>query len=67
MGDGTRNNLTPLLTGFHTWEIPNGTKNEPHVDMYPFIWNDYKKAGYVTAYMEDASTDSTFGIFKVSK
>ncbi|XP_022907107.2 uncharacterized protein [Onthophagus taurus] len=37
-----------------------GNPTEKYFDDYPFIWNDYQKYGYVTAYAEDYSIMNTF-------
>ena len=66
VSDGTTKNITPLITGFHLKDFPKGQSNETFfVDQYPFIWDDYKKAGYVTGYMEDTPLIPIFKIFKV--
>ncbi|KAF4521483.1 hypothetical protein B566_EDAN001780 [Ephemera danica] len=54
VGDGTPQALIPILTGKTEVELPQTRKrmgNEAkHVNIYPFVWNDYKKAGYITVY-----------------
>lgn len=48
--------MTPILTGKTELELPDVRKRYPntqHVNVYPFIWNDFKNAGYVTAFLED--------------
>nr|XP_970966.2 PREDICTED: uncharacterized protein LOC659581 [Tribolium castaneum] len=56
IGDGTPQALIPILTGKTELELPDTRKrfaNTKFVNSYPFIWNEYKKAGYVTGYFED--------------
>lgn len=56
MGDGTPQALIPILTGQTELELPNTKKrmkDSQFVNVYPFVWNDFKKAGYVTGYFED--------------
>ncbi|KAJ8921099.1 hypothetical protein NQ315_015897 [Exocentrus adspersus] len=63
VGDGTPQALIPILTGKTELELPDTRKrlkNTNFVDAYPFIWNDYKDAGYVTAFYEDVPTLGTF-------
>lgn len=63
VGDGTPQALIPLLTGSTELELPDTRKrirNSKYVNEYPFIWNDYKNAGYVTAFFEDVPELSTF-------
>ena len=57
--------MTTLLTGQSEWEVPEARKEFPgavNVDVYPWIWKDYKKAGYVTAWGEDATTIGTYQV-----
>lgn len=63
MGDGTPQALIPILTGKTELELPETRKrirNAQFVNSYPFIWNEYKRYGYVTAYMEDLAEQGTF-------
>ncbi|KAL1490473.1 hypothetical protein ABEB36_013161 [Hypothenemus hampei] len=63
IGDGTPQALIPLLTGKTELELPDTRKrlkNTHFVNSYPFIWDEYKKAGYVTAFFEDVPTIGTF-------
>ncbi|CAF1010931.1 unnamed protein product [Adineta steineri] len=56
LGDGTPQQLIPMLTGFKEIELPSTLKrdkNSSFVDIYPFIWNKYRQNGYVTGYAED--------------
>lgn len=63
VGDGTPQALIPILTGKTELELPDTRKRIPNaqfVDSYPFIWNDYKSFGYVTAYGEDLADQGIF-------
>lgn len=63
VGDGTPQALIPMLTGKNELELPDTRKrikNTKFVNSYPFIWNDYKKSGYVTAFFEDVPKTGTF-------
>lgn len=63
VGDGTPQALIPILTGQTELELPDTRKRMKYaksVNIYPFIWNDYKKAGYVTAYFEDVPETGVF-------
>lgn len=63
VGDGTPQALIPLLTGKTELELPDTRKrlkNTQFVNSYPFIWNDYKEVGYVTAFLEDIPDVGTF-------
>ncbi|CRL01832.1 CLUMA_CG015153, isoform A [Clunio marinus] len=63
IGDGTPQALIPLLTGFTELELPETRKRKflsTHVNVYPMIWNQYRDAGYVTAFNEDKPDIGTF-------
>ncbi|XP_076269683.1 uncharacterized protein LOC143202235 isoform X2 [Rhynchophorus ferrugineus] len=63
IGDGTPQALIPLLTGKTELELPDTRKrlkDTEFVDVYPFIWNDFKDNGYVTAFLEDLADLGTF-------
>ncbi|CAH1183697.1 unnamed protein product [Phaedon cochleariae] len=63
VGDGTPQALIPILTGKTELELPDTRKRKSDsqfVDVYPFIWNQYKDAGYVTAFFEDVPELGTF-------
>nr|XP_045588618.1 uncharacterized protein LOC123750557 [Procambarus clarkii] len=56
VGDNTFPNLIPVLSGLSTYELANHScvpKREKFDDCH-WIWKDFKKNGYVTAYMEDS-------------
>ncbi|CAH0556728.1 unnamed protein product [Brassicogethes aeneus] len=63
IGDGTPQALIPILTGKTELELPDTRKrmkNSEFVNSYPFVWNDYKDAGYVTGFFEDVAELGTF-------
>lgn len=63
VGDGTPQALIPMLTGKTELELPDTRKRfqgTEFVNSYPFIWNEFKKAGYVTGYLEDMPL---YGVF----
>ncbi|XP_049286238.1 uncharacterized protein LOC125765304 [Anopheles funestus] len=63
VGDGTPQALIPLLTGFTELELPDTRrrmKNTEYVNVYPLIWKEYEKYGYVTAFNEDVPNIGTF-------
>jgi hypothetical protein len=56
LGDGTPQQLVPMLTGFKEIELPSTLHRDDNgsfVDIYPFIWNKFREHGYVTGYAED--------------
>lgn len=56
IGDGTPQALIPILTGQTELELPDTRKrlrNSNYVNVYPFVWKEFKRNGYVTAYYED--------------
>ncbi|KAF2882027.1 hypothetical protein ILUMI_24152 [Ignelater luminosus] len=63
VGDGTPQALIPILTGQTELELPDTRKRiakTNYVNVYPFIWNEYKDAGYVTGFLEDVPNLGTF-------
>ncbi|ESO86427.1 hypothetical protein LOTGIDRAFT_129214 [Lottia gigantea] len=63
VGDGTPQALLPILTGKTEEELPEarrGHDGAQPVDGHPWIWKDFKKAGYVTAWAEDMASIGTF-------
>lgn len=45
-----------MLTGFKEMELPSTLirdRNASNMDIYPFIWKQYRQQGYVTGYAED--------------
>uniref|UniRef100_A0A0N4WMR4 Sulfatase domain-containing protein n=1 Tax=Haemonchus placei TaxID=6290 RepID=A0A0N4WMR4_HAEPC len=64
VGDGTPQAFIPILTAATEEELPLTRKrfgNANYVDdVYPFIWNNFSSAGYVTLYGEDAFAIGTF-------
>ncbi|XP_018784261.1 PREDICTED: uncharacterized protein LOC108966015 [Bactrocera latifrons] len=69
VGDNTFPNLMPLLTSYnesmaHEKCKPTtvGGLNQPVCN---FIWNNFKQAGYITAYSEDVVSINTFNYKKI--
>jgi len=64
VGDGTPAAVIPILTGKKEEELPEvrkTVKGSSFVgDVYPFIWKEFKKAGYVTLFGEDVPSVGTF-------
>ncbi|XP_076238504.1 uncharacterized protein LOC143181785 [Calliopsis andreniformis] len=64
VGDGTPQALIPILTGKIELELPDTRKRmglkANYVNVYPMIWNEYKKNGYITGFMEDVHHIGTF-------
>jgi len=63
VGDGTPQALLPILTGHKETELPEsrrGFPNASYVDVFPWIWKKFKKAGYVTQWAEDMQSIGTF-------
>lgn len=63
VGDGTPQALIPILTGFTELELPEVRRrkmNSEYVNVYPMIWTEYEKNGYVTAFNEDQPNIGTF-------
>ncbi|CAF0998420.1 unnamed protein product [Didymodactylos carnosus] len=63
LGDGTPQQVIPMLTGYKEQELPSTLlriKNSSFVDVYPFIWKDFERNGYVTAYAEDRMEYGTY-------
>ncbi|XP_064625280.1 uncharacterized protein LOC135486430 [Lineus longissimus] len=58
VGDGTIAALLPMLTGKEENELPDVRRGHTNntLDDFPWIWNEYKKAGYVTQFTEDGRT-----------
>ena len=60
---GTPQALIPLLTGFTELELPETRrrmKNSDYVNVYPMIWKEYERYGYVTSFNEDVPDIGTF-------
>ncbi|CAF1340731.1 unnamed protein product [Adineta ricciae] len=63
VGDGTPAALFPILTGQTEQELPESRRGYPKattVDDFPWIWNDFKKNGFITQWAEDMSYVGTF-------
>ncbi|PVD18509.1 hypothetical protein C0Q70_21058 [Pomacea canaliculata] len=60
---GTSAALLPILTGRQEEELPEARRGVPRaqpVDGHPWVWKDFKRHGYVTAYAEDMAKFGTF-------
>uniref|UniRef100_A0A1B6C907 Uncharacterized protein n=1 Tax=Clastoptera arizonana TaxID=38151 RepID=A0A1B6C907_9HEMI len=68
MDDNTFPNLMAILTGQSPKQIRNAKgcfpSNRHNIDNCPFIWKEFSKAGYVTAYGEDEPSIGTFNYQK---
>ncbi|XP_068151713.1 uncharacterized protein [Drosophila tropicalis] len=66
VGDNTVANLLPVLTGHSQQEVDKmcDMRERGCLDSLPWIWNDYKKAGYRTAYAEDIVEEAIFNLGK---
>ncbi|XP_064086260.1 uncharacterized protein LOC135201342 isoform X1 [Macrobrachium nipponense] len=64
VGDGTPQQLIPILTGKTELELPEARRRmgerAQFVNTFPFIWNDFKANGYVTMFAEDQPHIGTF-------
>ncbi|XP_062123287.1 uncharacterized protein LOC133836712 [Drosophila sulfurigaster albostrigata] len=63
VADNTFPNLLAVLSGYSTTTAKQKVCNidvKGCLDKFPFIWKYLKKAGYLTAYAEDASYINTF-------
>ncbi|GFS22976.1 hypothetical protein ElyMa_001628500 [Elysia marginata] len=66
LGDGTVAAIMPLLTGNLELDLPSARRDNasavPYMDDFPFIWKNFKDAGYVTAWGEDTHAIGTFQV-----
>ncbi|XP_071056222.1 uncharacterized protein [Onthophagus taurus] len=62
VGKDNFQNILPLLTGFsHRFaRMKFGNPSKKFFDDYPFVWNDFEKNGYVTAFAQDYSEKHFF-------
>ncbi|KAI8773197.1 hypothetical protein BgiMline_014269 [Biomphalaria glabrata] len=63
VGDGTTAVMLPMLTGKFEWELPECRRNFPNattMDDFPFLWHDFKKAGYLTSWSNAAPFTAPF-------
>ena len=63
VGDGTTAQLCAMFTGINEQDLPEARRSfsdSQPVDRWPFIFNDFKRKGYVTMFQEDASNLATF-------
>lgn len=75
-GENTYPNMLPFLAGIvkePIWELnmydetphyKDLEKNKTFHDLYPFIWKRYESIGYLTSFLEDYPTYSTFNYVK---
>ncbi|XP_063977629.1 uncharacterized protein LOC135162754 isoform X2 [Diachasmimorpha longicaudata] len=66
VGDNTFPNLMAILTGQNSTQADtNCNPTQPYgLDNCPFLWSNFRRAGYVTAYAEDMGPTSTFNYQK---
>jgi len=66
VAENTLPNFVAFLTGLSLDQLKNQCWASPHsnFDNCPFIWKEYSKLGYVTAYAEDDPRISTFNFQK---
>ncbi|KAK2140947.1 hypothetical protein LSH36_1199g00017 [Paralvinella palmiformis] len=65
IGDGTVAALLPILTGHTRPELLESRRNKlgtHSVDVFPLIWKDFNKSGYVTLFAEDSPEISVFSL-----
>ncbi|KAK6979641.1 hypothetical protein BgiMline_020627 [Biomphalaria glabrata] len=63
LGDGTPAAIMPILIGKREEELHEARRGYPgakSVDDFPWIWKEFKQAGYVTAWGEDDAHLGTF-------
>lgn len=67
MGDNTFPNLMAILTGQNQEQAYSRCKpSEAYkLDHCPFLWYNFRNAGYITAYGEDETVLNTFNYLKV--
>lgn len=75
-GENTYPNMLPLLAGVvkePNWELnmydetshyKSLEQNTTFHDLYPFVWKRYESIGYLTSFLEDSPTFSTFNFVK---
>lgn len=63
VGDGTPQALLPILTGLNEMELPEarrGHSGATRVDGHPWVWKQFRDAGYATQWGEDGAEYGTF-------
>ncbi|KAG7198833.1 hypothetical protein KM043_001802 [Ampulex compressa] len=67
MGDNTFPNLMAILTGQNQSQAYSRCKPTVayNLDRCPFLWHNFRNAGYATAYGEDETVLNTFNYLKV--
>ncbi|XP_052851365.1 uncharacterized protein LOC128261625 isoform X1 [Drosophila gunungcola] len=67
VSDNSFPNIFAMLTGYSpetaATQVCN-TDTDGCLDKIPFIWKDFKKEGYLTAYAEDEGSSNTFNYLK---
>jgi len=66
VGENTFPNAVSSLTGYSMQDLEKFcyNRNRP-VDYCPFIWKEFDRANYVTAFLEDVVKIATFNYFKL--
>ncbi|XP_059150959.1 uncharacterized protein LOC131937493 [Physella acuta] len=70
VGDGTTAVMFPMLTGRFERELPECGLNEKGaipLDDFPFLWHDFKRAGYLTSWAEGLSGAFTWRMLGFSQ
>ena len=63
VGDGTPQALLPILTGLNEMELPEARRGHvgaAPVDDHPWVWKQFRDAGYATQWGEDGAAFGTF-------
>ncbi|KAF2369009.1 Protein of unknown function DUF229 [Trinorchestia longiramus] len=64
VGDGTAQALIPMLTGRTELELPETRRrvgsSAQKCDVYPLVWKDFQRAGFMTLFAEDLPDVGTF-------
>lgn len=62
IGESSSSNIMAVLSGLNASSSSLYYKSEGQRDLddFPFIWKDFKQAGYVTAFGEDMGNSNTF-------
>jgi hypothetical protein len=73
VGSNTYPNVVPLMSGIVVDDVGDGVPSElgkyqsidgSFHESFPFLWSDYEKLGYLTAYQEDSPSWSVFNYLK---
>ena len=63
VGDGTPQALLPIFTGLNEMELPEarrGHSGANRIDGHPWVWKQFREAGYATQWGEDGAAYGTF-------